>query len=99
VAIGAEQRRRERHAQVAALYGTHTEAALDLLDLADRAWHDSYPADLALRPDVLADVLLLAAGDLAELVRVARLAVVDFRDVRLATDAVLKVRRHGRPSA
>ncbi|SBT53590.1 hypothetical protein [Micromonospora auratinigra] len=87
--IGSEQRRRERRPEVEALFGPrHTEAALDLLQLADLAWHDCYPDDLALRPDVLGDVLLCSRGDLATLIRVTREAVVDFRDVRLAADAI-----------
>jgi hypothetical protein len=52
------------------------------------AWHDCYPKDLAVDPDVLADILLCCRGDLAELISVAREAVIDFRDVRLAADAL-----------
>ena len=63
------------------------EAALDLLHLADVAWHDCYgPEELALPDRVLDDVLLLADGDLVALIRLARQAVIDFRDVRTAAD-------------
>jgi hypothetical protein len=89
MAIGSEQRRRERRPEVEALFGPQrAEAALDLLHLADMAWHDCYPKDLAIDPDVLADILLCSRGDLAELISVAREAVIDFRDVRLAADAL-----------
>jgi hypothetical protein len=66
----------------------NAEAALDLLDLADMAWHDCYPKDLEVRPDVLSDILLCSRGDLATLIRVTREAIIDFRDVRLAADAL-----------
>jgi hypothetical protein len=88
VAIGSEQRRAERRGVVAAQFaGDHVEAALDLLHLGDMAWHDCYgPRELEIPSDVLNDVLLLARGDLARLVRWTRAAVVDFRDVRAAAD-------------
>jgi hypothetical protein len=88
MAIGSEQRRQERRPQIEALFAPkNVEAALDLLDLTDRAWHDSYgPRELEIPPKVLADVLLLARGHLASLIRWARRAVIDFRDVRMAAD-------------
>jgi hypothetical protein len=68
--------------------GDQVEAVLDLLHLTDMAWHDCYgPQDLEVPPAVLDDVLLLAGGDLATLVRAARAAVIDSRDVRVAADA------------
>jgi hypothetical protein len=52
------------------------------------AWHDCYgPRELELPAAVLDDVLVLAHGDLARLVRAAPAAVIDFRDVRMAADA------------
>lgn len=89
MAIGSEQRRRERRARVAATFaGDQIDAVLDLLHLTDLAWHDCYgPHELEVPAAVLDDVLLLADGDLALLVRTARAAVLDFRDVRLAADA------------
>jgi hypothetical protein len=51
----------------------------------DLAWHDCY-GKVAPPDDVLDDVLYLAGGDLAALVRHAHLAVIDFRDVRVAAD-------------
>ncbi len=89
MAIGSEQRRQERKCRIEALFAVdQIEAVLDLLDLMDRAWHDCYgPRELEVPPDVLADVLLLADGDLAVLVRVARRAVIDVRDVWVAAAA------------
>jgi hypothetical protein len=89
VAIGSEQRRRERKPRIEGLFaGQQVEAALDLLHLMDMAWHDCYgPRELEVPPAVLDDVLLLADGDLAVLIRVAREAAIDFRDVRMAANA------------
>jgi hypothetical protein len=88
MAIGSEQRRQERRLRVEGLFeGRDLEAALDLLHLTDMAWHDCYgPRELEIPSDVLDDVLLLAGGDLAALIRFARAAVIDFRDIRLAAN-------------
>lgn len=68
--------------------GEQVEAALDLLHLTDMAWHDCYgPRELEIPEAVLDDVVQLADGDLAALIRLARQAVLDFRDVRVAADA------------
>jgi hypothetical protein len=88
MAIGSEQRRQERRLRVEELFeGRDFEAALDLLHLTDMAWHDCYgPRELEIPSDVLDDVLLLADGDLAALIRFSRAAVIDFRDIRLAAN-------------
>jgi hypothetical protein len=88
MALGSEQRRVERRRRIEAEFpSSHVEAALDLLHLTDMAWHDCYgPRELALPDDVLDDVLLLADGGLVALIRNARQAVADFRDVRVAAD-------------
>lgn len=88
MAIGSAQRREERRQSIEASFpSNHVEAALDLLHLTDMAWHDCFgPDELALPDRVLEDVLLLADGGLVALVRVAREAVIDFRDVRVAAD-------------
>ena len=90
MALGKRQRRADRRARIQASFPVHqVEAALDLLHLADCAWHDAYgPRELEVRPDVLDDILLLADGDLATLVVPAKDAVEDFRDVRMAADEV-----------
>jgi hypothetical protein len=88
MAVGSQQRRQERKPRIEALFAAReVEAALDLLDLTDMAWHDCYgPRELEIPPQVLDDVLLLAHGDLATLIFTAREAVLDFRDVRVAAD-------------
>ena len=89
MAVGSEQRRQERKRRVEEQFaGSQVDAALDLLHLTDMAWHDCYgPRELEVPAAVLNDVLLLAGGDLAALIRIARQAVLDFRDVRIAADA------------
>ena len=88
MAIGSEERRQERKPRIEESFAGHdAPAALDLLHLTGMAWHDCYgPRELEIPSDVLDDVLLLAGGDLAALVRFARAAVIDFRDIRLAAD-------------
>jgi hypothetical protein len=86
MAIGRDRRRQQRRPGIEAqFHQAEVEAALDLLALTDMAWHDCYgPAELEIPAHVLDDVLLLAHGNLAVLIRVAQAAVIDFRDVRMA---------------
>lgn len=84
---GREQRRSERRTKVAVLFADRTDRALDLLELLEMAWHDTYGEPTP--PEaVIDDVLLLSGGSLRQLVRRAREAVTDWRDVRVAADAV-----------
>ncbi len=77
------QRRREaREATVKQAFGADWSAALDVLELTELAWHDCY-GEISPPEDVIGDLLTCAAGDLATLVRGARLAVTDRRDLRL----------------
>ncbi|GIE97421.1 hypothetical protein [Paractinoplanes rishiriensis] len=87
--VGSAHRRRELRPRLAGLFPPeHVDAALDLLLLADMAWHDCYgPRDLEIPAPVLDDVLLLAKGDLTALIRLSLQAVQDFRDVRVAANA------------
>lgn len=96
MAVGSEQRRQERRPRIKALFPREqVQAALDLLHLTDMAWHDCYgPRELEIPAQVLDDILLLADGDLATLIRTARLAVIDFRDIRVAADYERSKREH-----
>lgn len=85
MAIGREQRRAERRTKVAVLFADRTDRALDLLELVEMAWHDTY-GDITPPEEVIDDILLLSHGNLRLLIRWARLAVADWRDVRLAAD-------------
>lgn len=63
------------------------EAALDLLELMELAWHDCY-GEITPPDSVVDDVLIISRGDIASLVKVVRAAVEDFRDMRLRADAI-----------
>ena len=62
------------------------DAALDVLELLELAWHDCY-AEPSPPDQVIDDLWTVSDGDLARLVSAARLAVVDFRDLRMEADA------------
>jgi len=68
------------------MYADRTDRALDLLELLELAWHDTY-GEVTPPEEVIDDILLLSEGNLRLLIRWARLAVTDWRDVRLAADA------------
>ena len=62
-------------------------AALDLLELVELAWHDCY-GEITPSDQVIEDILLLSNGSLGQLIEAARLAVADWRDLRVAAQAV-----------
>ena len=83
MAVGRNQRRIERQPRVAELFTEPVvEVALDLLEILEIAWHDCY-GDVTPPEDIIDDVLLLSEGDLAGLVRSSRLALIDWRDVKV----------------
>ncbi len=59
---------------------------LDLLELTELAWHDCYGA-VTPPEDVIDDLLLLSEGSLGQLIEAARLAVIDWRDFKVAAQA------------
>lgn len=80
------ERRAARAPAVASAVGDDLAGpALDLLALVDMAWHDCY-AEIAPPDGVVDDMLLVSRGSLDELVKAALLAVVDWRDLRVAAD-------------
>lgn len=85
--VGRAERRALRAPRARLAFGAQAEAALDVLELVELAWHDCYgeqtPSDA-----VIDDILVVGAAGLAEFVRAARLAVVDFRDLRVAADRI-----------
>jgi hypothetical protein len=72
---------------VAVVFADRTDRALDLLELLEMAWHDTY-GDGTPPEEVIDDILLLSEGNLRLLIRWAWLAVADWRDVKVAADAV-----------
>ena len=87
MAVSRAERRRDRRPRVLEVFGSEqVETALDLLELTEFAWHDCYH-DITPPDEVIDDILVLSQGDISELIGAARLAVTDWRDLRLAADA------------
>ncbi|WP_329027038.1 hypothetical protein [Streptomyces sp. NBC_00690] len=59
------------------------DAALDLLELVEYAWHDCY-GEVTPPEEIVDDILTCAQGDLAEMIRFALMAVEDSRDLHVA---------------
>lgn len=85
MAVGRTERRSERRTKVAVLFADRTDRALDLLELVELAWHDVY-GEVTPSEDVINDILVLSEGNLRLLIRWGRLAVTDWRDVRVEAD-------------
>lgn len=81
------QRREQRRADVERVFGSAVEAALDLLELTELAWHDCY-GEVAPPDGVVDDLLTVSRGRLDLLSSAARLAVEDARDLRIQAEAV-----------
>jgi hypothetical protein len=80
--VGRSARRLERQPRVERAFGEETApAVLDLLELVELAWHDSY-GEISPPEDVVDDILLCAQADLAKVMRAALLAVIDVRDLK-----------------
>lgn len=87
MAVGRAERREGRRTKVAVLFADRTDRALDLIELMEMAWRDT--RDEAFPPEeVIDDVLLLSLGNLPRLIRWARIAVTDPREVKAAADAL-----------
>jgi len=80
-------RRAARAERAAREFGADADAALDLLELTELAWHDCY-GEIAPPDEVVDDIFIVADGDFPTLVRCARLAVTDFRDLRVSRLAI-----------
>lgn len=82
--IGRKNRRAARRDRVEAVMGaTRVDAALDVIELMELAWHDCY-GEPSPPEQVIDDVLTVSRGDLASLASAALLGVTDWRDLRLA---------------
>lgn len=83
MAVSRAERRAQRRERVVARFGAdQAEVALDVLELAELAWHDCY-GEITPPEDVVDDLLVCSRGEIAGLVRAARVAVADWRDLRL----------------
>jgi hypothetical protein len=86
MAVSRAERRRERRPRVIALFGdAAADPVLDLLELTELAWHDCY-GEITPSEQIIDDILLCSGGDIAKLIRVARLAVTDWRDLTLLAE-------------
>lgn len=61
--------------------------ALDLLELTELAWHDCY-GEVSPSEGIIEDMLVLSEGSLERLIEAALLGVTDWRDLRVAADAL-----------
>ena len=87
MAVSRAERRAQREPRARREYGEQAAAVLDVLELTELAWHDCY-GDFTPPDDVVDDIFTAAEGDLAHFVRAARLAVTDFRDLRVTADHI-----------
>lgn len=86
MAVSRADRRRDRTERVVNVFGEqHAPVALDLLELTELAWHDSY-GEITPPEDLVDDMILLSEGSIEQLVQVARLAVTDWRDLKVAAE-------------
>jgi len=84
VAVSRGDRRLERRSRAEGFFAPESiDAVLDLFEVMELAWHDLY-GDVAPPEDLLDDVMLLSEGRLDRLVATVRLALADWRDVRVA---------------
>jgi len=88
MAIGREERRIDRQARVRQHFAeTQIDPALDLLEILEIAWHDCY-GDVTPSEDIVDDVLILSAGELAGLIQSVHLAITDWRDLKMNAAAM-----------
>lgn len=88
MAISRVERRQSRRDRAVESFGEkRVDRALDLLELLEFAWHDCY-SEISPPEDVVEDVLLLSRGDLGQLISSSLLALTDWRDTRIAADAM-----------
>lgn len=87
MAIRRADRRASRRERALADFGADADAALDVLELVEFAWHDCY-GEVAPPDAVVDDIFVVARGGLAGLARAGRLAVEDFRDLRISANAL-----------
>jgi hypothetical protein len=86
MAVGRAERRSEREPRVAAFFDEdQTPRALDLLDLTELAWHDCY-GEVTPSEGVIDDMLTVSGGSIDGLIKAARLAVTDPRDLKVAAE-------------
>jgi hypothetical protein len=92
VVVGRAQRRAERQPSFAEAFGDKAKIALDLMEVLEYAWHDCYH-DLTPPDRVIEDILVCAQGSIEKMIGVVRLAITDWRDLRVWADDLRSGRR------
>jgi hypothetical protein len=83
MAVSRKERREERRARVEAVFGEKAGyGVLDLLELVEFAWHDCY-AEITPPDHIIDEILFCSEGDVLKLMHAARLAVDDWRDLKV----------------
>jgi hypothetical protein len=86
MAVSRAERRTERTpAFTRALGEDRAQLALDLMEILEFAWHDCY-GDITPPPEVVDDILVCSEGQLDQMIRAVRLALTDWRDLRMWAD-------------
>jgi hypothetical protein len=86
MAVGRAERRAERAELVASVLGDGlAPAGLDLLELTEYAWHDCY-GEITPPDEVILNILTCCQGDLAGMIRAAKVAITDWRDLQMWAD-------------
>jgi hypothetical protein len=85
IGVSRLERREAARGRASIQFGADADAALDILELWELAWHDCH-GDITPPPRVVEDVWVVADGTLGGLASAARLAVTDWRDLRVASD-------------
>ena len=87
VAVGRAQRRAERQARFSDAFGAKANAALDLVEVLEYAWHDCYQ-ELTPPDRVIEDILVCSEGSVEKMIGVVHLAITDWRDLRVWADSL-----------
>lgn len=88
MAVGRAQRRAERAARFAEVFGEKSHSALDLVEVMEYAWHDCYSKELTPPDAVIDDLLVCSEGSIETLIRAVHLGITDWRDLRMWADSV-----------
>jgi hypothetical protein len=90
MAISRAERRVERKNRVVAVFGDAlADPVLDLLEITELAWHDCY-GEISPSEGIVDDILLCSKGEMTKLIQAARLAVADWRDLKMAAQQIRK---------
>lgn len=86
MAIGRAARRAERAPLVESVLGkSQASAGLDLLELAEYAWHDCY-GEITPPDSVILNILICSDGNLTTMIQAVKLAIEDWRDLQLKAE-------------